>query len=204
MKYILSVFAFLVIQTYSQGQDTIKTTTGVKIIAKVFEIDKDNIKYKKLNNPDGPAYLISVNEVESVNYQNGDIDLFAKKAIADSISNKLSDEELFSLITKKHNKVFIQCDEENATIHAINAINAWGYWIVTEEKEKADFILKFNIVFAGLGDHFGKASFIAPQTGKILKTTKEVNTIMSWDMNTKRGVIDKIVNKEIKAMYIKK
>ncbi len=35
----------------------------------------------------------------------------------------------------------------------------------------------------------------------ILKSNKEVNTITSWDMNTKRGVINKIVAKEIKPLY---
>ena len=38
-----------------------------------------------------------------------------------------------------------------------------GYWIITKNKEEADFILKFNIRFAGLGDAFGSAQFIYPK-----------------------------------------
>jgi hypothetical protein len=39
-----------------------------------------------------------------------------------------------------------------------------------------------------------------PKTNDLLFETRTVNTIMSWDMNTKRGVIDKIVKKGIKKL----
>ena len=55
-------------------------------------------------------------------------------------------------------------------------------------------------VSIGMGDKKGKAQFIDPANDSILFETKSVNTVFSWDMNTKRGVIDRIVNKTIKRL----
>jgi len=104
-------------------------------------------------------------------------------------------------LTKKNNKVYIDSENKNAIIHASNAIGIWGYWIITKKKEEADFILKFNIRFSGIGDAFGNAQFINPKNDMVLETTEEVNTIMGWDFNTKRGVINKIVKKRIIPMF---
>jgi hypothetical protein len=51
-----------------------------------------------------------------------------------------------------------------------------------------------------LGDKKGKAQFLDPKTEALILETNTVNTAFSWDMNTKRGVIDKIVNKEIRKL----
>ena len=127
--------------------------------------------------------------------------MFVNSKIEGKQINELEDTELFEKLTKKNNKVYIDSENANAIIHATNAIGIWGYWIITKYKEEADFILKFNIRFAGLGDAFGSAQFIHPLNNRILNTTKEVNTIMGWDLNTKRGVINKIVKKEIKPLF---
>ena len=121
-------------------------------------------------------------------------------------STYLQKEQELKMITKKGNKVFIEAFDKNvldsnALIHTANALNSWGYWKLTKIKEEADFILKITFRYAGLGDTFGNAQFINPKNNEILKTTREVNTIMSWDVNTKRGVIKKIIAKEIKPNY---
>ncbi len=99
--------------------------------------------------------------------------------------------------------MYITSENKNAIIHATNAIDIWGYWKTTKDKEKADFILKFNIRFGGLGDGFGNAQFIYPNNGDIIKITKEVNTFTSWDINPKRAVINKIIRKEIIPLFDK-
>src|SRR5688572_22800758 len=187
MKTILSILALSLIHNYLNAQDTLRITNGGVIVAKVLEIESAKIKYKKWNNLDGPTYLIETSSVESITYQNGEKDVFARKQIAKRVPTNLSDEELFTLLTKRGNKVFIECgDDDHAVIHATKALRSWGYWNITVDSNEADFILRFEMRMGGLADHFGNASFVVPQTGEIVKTTKKINTITSWDFNTKR------------------
>ena len=101
---------------------------------------------------------------------------------------------------KQNNIVYIYSGNANAIVHATNAIETWGYWRVTENKEEADFVLKFNIRFWGLGEAFCVAKFIYPKNNKIIKTTKEVNTLGMTDLNSKRAVINKIVKKYYRSL----
>jgi len=200
MKKILAL-AFSIMITFLYGQDTIRTISGEEIIAKVMEINKEEIKYKKNSNINGPTYLLSKTKIISITYLNGETEIFDNSKIEENPNREIEDTQLFEELTKKNNTVYIDSENANAIIHATNTIGIWGYWVIIKNKEEADFILKFNIRFAGLGDAFGSAQFIYPENNKILKTTKEVNTIMGWDFNTKRGVINKIIKKEIKPMF---
>ena len=60
------------------AQDVIVKKDGSTILSKVYEIGKKEIKYKKFSNLNGPLYNISIKEVFSVNYENGEKDLFDK------------------------------------------------------------------------------------------------------------------------------
>lgn len=113
---------------------------------------------------------------------------------------KNSDLPYFHELTKTGNKVFLECDVPNSLIHASNYLNKWGYWNIVTKKEDANFVLKFTLVLAW-PDYIGFAQFIDPKSNEILKETKRVNTIMSMDFNTKRGVIKKIILKGIKPLY---
>lgn len=200
MRTFLSIL-FSLVSNGLFSQDTIKTVSGKTFIGKVFEINNNDVKYKEFDNLEGPYYVVSKNDIAYIIYKNGKKEVFSTTKRQDLFSSETNIQIIFDSLTKKNNKVFIESENENAIIHARNAIKDWGYWIVTKNRTEADFILSFNVRFAGLGDAFGNADFINPQNGKIIKSTKEVNTITSWDMNTKRGLINKIVNKELKRMF---
>lgn len=186
------------------AQDTINKTDGEKIIGKVLEIDDSSVKYKKSNNPDGPDYILKISEISSIRYQNNETEVFAKSEQPKKRDFAgMTESEILKEITKKGNKVYIESKDESAILHAIHGIKGWGYWEVTENKAEADFILRFDYIHAGLGDAFGKALFINPENNDVLRQTKEVNTVMSMDMNTKRGVINKLITKEIRPYYTK-
>lgn len=119
------------------------------------------------------------------------------------VSSNTIDIDEFSELSKAKNKVFIESTDKNVVIHATKALGSWGYWIITDNKEDADFILKFTHRFTGLGDVFGYAEFLNPKNGDVLKKTKEVNSMMSMDFNSKRAVIKKIVKKQIKPLFRK-
>ena len=60
------------------GQDVIVLKDGSTIISKIFEVGTNEIRYKKYSNLDGPLYSIGKADVISINYQNGEKDLFNK------------------------------------------------------------------------------------------------------------------------------
>ncbi|MCK5856913.1 MAG: hypothetical protein KAG64_05450 [Bacteroidales bacterium] len=200
MKEIMTIL-FLIMTTYVYSQDTIRHISGKVVIAKVIEINKEDVKYKKYSNINGPTYLLNKKEIISITYHNGETEVFISSKKEENSAHELEDTVIFKNLTKRNNKVYIESENANAIIHATNAIGIWGYWIITKNKEEADFILKFYIRFTVIGDAFGSAQFIDPMNDKIIKTTKEVNTLMSWDFNTKRGVINKIIKKEIKPLF---
>ena len=54
------------------AQDVVVKKDGSTILAKVLEVNQDNIKYKKFSNQNGPTYTINLSDVMSVNYENGE------------------------------------------------------------------------------------------------------------------------------------
>lgn len=62
---------------YIFSQDVIIKTNGDEIISKVIEVDTDKIKYKKIDNLEGPVYSISFSEVFIIKYANGAKDIIS-------------------------------------------------------------------------------------------------------------------------------
>jgi len=76
MKQIQLIIILLLCSSYVKGQDVIVKKDGSTILSKVLEINPSNIKYKKFSNPNGPTYTIEKTEIISINYENGDKDIF--------------------------------------------------------------------------------------------------------------------------------
>lgn len=74
----LIVFSFLIVALSLKSQDYIYLNNGSKFEAKVKEITSNEIKYKNINNPDGPTYVIAKSEVLFVEYKNGTVDVINK------------------------------------------------------------------------------------------------------------------------------
>jgi hypothetical protein len=194
-KYLHLLFILITIN--STGQDTLFLRNGEKLAVKVVEIEKTLIKYKKYSNIDGPLYTIDKQEISIIRYQNGEIDNFITLTEENSVDDDLS---LLYFLSKKGNKVFLESEVPNATIHATNYIRNWGYWIVTDKRSDADFILKF-VLIKSWPDYFGLAQFIDTKTNKIYYQTKKVSTEWNMDFNSKRGVIDKIFRKRVRPLF---
>jgi hypothetical protein len=58
------------------AQDVIVTKDEKKINAKVTEVYIDNIKYKRIDNLDGPTYTLPKSAISSILYQNGNVETF--------------------------------------------------------------------------------------------------------------------------------
>lgn len=97
---------FIMTSTAICAQDVIVKKDGSTILSKVLEIESTNIKYKKFSNLNGPVYNINKSEVFSINYENGEKDVFNTES---SIQNTTSDEPTFvNAKVSENNKQEIQ------------------------------------------------------------------------------------------------
>ena len=78
MKKILLIVSLLAgLCISAAAQDVIYTKDGRTIEAKIIEVGSTSISYKKYSNPSGPTYTLPINQIKSLEYENGDNDVFA-------------------------------------------------------------------------------------------------------------------------------
>lgn len=58
------------------AQDIIVTTDSKKIEAKIMEVSKSEIKYKEADNLEGPTFVLSTDEINTIIYSNGKVVLY--------------------------------------------------------------------------------------------------------------------------------
>ena len=58
------------------AQDIITKKSGESVQAIVTEVTSETISYKRFSNPSGPTFVISVSDVSSILYENGERDVF--------------------------------------------------------------------------------------------------------------------------------
>ncbi len=75
MKNLLFVLLCL-LGVSSYAQDIITTKKGEDIKAKVLEITIQEVKYKKVENPDSPIYTLLKSDILLIRYENGSKDIF--------------------------------------------------------------------------------------------------------------------------------
>ena len=85
-RIYLSLVALFVFSNIP-AQDVIVKKDGSTIVSKIQEVNQDNIKYKKFSNLNGPTYTISISEIMTINYENGDIDSFGFAVSDDTADN---------------------------------------------------------------------------------------------------------------------
>ena len=66
------------------AQDIIVTKDAKRIDAKVLEVSATEIKYKKFTYQDGPTFIISIADVSSVLYENGDVQVYGQQSEKDA------------------------------------------------------------------------------------------------------------------------
>lgn len=92
---VLSGLLMMVFLGTLQAQDIIITKDAQKIEAKVLESSNSEIKYKKQSNLEGPTFVVSISELNSVIYANGEVQVF-NSTTKEYKTNSLSDENQIS------------------------------------------------------------------------------------------------------------
>lgn len=76
MKKLFFLFATVAITISATAQDIIVTKDSKKIEAKVTEVSKSDIKYKKFDYQDGPTFILSTDDIVTIIYANGEVVLY--------------------------------------------------------------------------------------------------------------------------------
>lgn len=72
MKKFLCLYFFLMFTMNMSAQDKLMLKTGEEIECKITELSAEDLKYKKLSNLDGPAFVLSLNDVLFIQFANGE------------------------------------------------------------------------------------------------------------------------------------
>ena len=87
MKYILLFILFVCSSNIIKAQDTLSMRSGENILVKVIEVGTVEVKYKKLDNLNGPIFSILKSDLLIIKYENGTKDDFSsiKKNVENNI-----------------------------------------------------------------------------------------------------------------------
>lgn len=85
---ILTLIVGLLASTFTYAQDTITLRNGDQIPAKVLEVSREELTYRKSANPEGPVYTAPIRDVLLINYANGTKDVFdaGRSPLADGMN----------------------------------------------------------------------------------------------------------------------
>jgi len=143
------------------AQDVIFLKTGEEILSFVEEINPDNVKYIRHDNPNGPLYTLYKSDIFMIKYENGTKDVFYKEVTIEEIRRRLV-EELEELFIEE---IWWQELEDE--------------WIDQEEDaliDKPDFELGDGISF-GLGGRKLRDSVPQPNSDTCQVTSRIVVTV---------------------------
>ena len=71
MKYILLFILFVCSSNIIEAQDTLSMRSGETILVKVIEVGTTEVKYKKLDNLNGPVFSLLKSDLFVIKYENG-------------------------------------------------------------------------------------------------------------------------------------
>jgi len=79
MKYILLFILFICSSNIIKAQDTLSMRSGENILVKVIEVGTTEVKYKKLDNLNGPVFSILKSDLLMIKYENGTSEDYSKQ-----------------------------------------------------------------------------------------------------------------------------
>ncbi len=88
----LFTLATLVTTICSFAQDIIVTNKAQKIDAKILEVTSSEIRYKELDNLDGPVFILRADEINSIIYANGKVVLYNQQQVHETADEQRSAE----------------------------------------------------------------------------------------------------------------
>ncbi len=87
-KIVTTCLCALLLSVSLFAQDIIVTKDAKKIDAKILEVSKTEIKYKELDNLDGPTFILEVEDINSIIYSNGKVALYNNNQAAQKVESE--------------------------------------------------------------------------------------------------------------------
>ena len=188
MKKISLLIVLFCASLMTMAQDVIVKKDGTTIQSKVMEINGTEIKYKKWSNQEGPLFSINKSEVNSINYQNGEVELIVVEIPSSRLNNgkmerdgrdleldgrELSREEVRSLVGEQNYQTYLGARKQIGAGRAFTAV----FWVsfgitvvsvIVGEVETAyvagavaDVSLPLMCIFKGIGK--GRMNWVADE-----------------------------------------
>ena len=161
MKKILILTVALLTAFNLFAQDIIITSDAKRIEAKILEVSSSEIKYKEFNNLEGPTFILTNDELNTVIYQNGTIKTFehsakpAPQPVNNTGYNNYSSTPMATglPITKEDNDIYVMGDlrmseDDYLKFVKLNCKEAYDYYENGASLQSLGF--KFIGVGAGL------------------------------------------------------
>lgn len=76
MKIFVTIILFISAAFFVKAQDIIILKNGDEISSKITEVNVSDIKYKKVDNLEGPTYSVLKSDIFMIKYKNGSKDIF--------------------------------------------------------------------------------------------------------------------------------
>ena len=92
-KFIIAVAVFSLLSVRVSAQDVIVTRDSKKIESQVLEVNEETIRYKKYSNPDGPDYVHPKDDILTILYENGRVEVFKTEnaSVPDPVNDAVND-----------------------------------------------------------------------------------------------------------------
>ena len=184
------------------AQDVIVKKDGSTILAKILEVNPNNVKYKKHNNLQGPTYTINISDLLSINYPNGDRDDFSDRKTSESDAletsipkyiNKNGDNRNAEIIELYNRTYLPTSDIRNSSKDAKGYLLIFGVKrnsILSNDEVEMTLVRKETRPAGDLGSVFGEAYchiiyniVIKNKTDKVLYVDKG-NCFCVWEDET--------------------
>lgn len=98
MKQIILIVCALMASVTLAAQDIIVTKDAKKIEAKILEVSTSEIRYKELDNLDGPIFILRTDEINCIMYANGKVVLY-NQSNTEEENNKKAKEKAEAFIS---------------------------------------------------------------------------------------------------------
>lgn len=187
------------------AQDTIITNANDRISSKILEVTTSEIKYKKMDNLEGPLFSIFKSDVAKIIYANGTSDVFNQNTVVlDDGLLKTSREDPSSL-TIRGNKVFVEIPDEASRAgekYFLDALTEWGYWNIVTDKHQAHFIIVFDIDKKAMMDKSASVT-LKTREGRVFKQSRSYtsSTTVFVGYNAFYAVAKKVVERYFKNEF---
>jgi len=164
--FLLVAAAFVAFGAFAQ--DIIVTRDAKRVEAKILEVSSSEIKYKEFNNQQGPTFVLTTNEINTIIYQNGTVKVFehakqaapAYSAAAASYAPANSVPQANGMMITKSDNTYIMGDQrmtEDQYVSFIqqNCQQAYESYMKGKKLRKAGWgLFASGITFMGVGSLF--------------------------------------------------